>query len=204
MVKLNKIYTKTGDDGTTGLVGGARVAKNDPRMAAIGDVDELNSVLGVAICQLDDAKLLKSLQVIQNDLFDLGADLATPADEGDDFAPSEMVLRITPSQVERLESEIDAVNDGLDPLTSFILPGGTKAGALLHSARVVARRAERRAWTAVREHPETTSSWPAKYLNRLSDLLFILSRVANDGDDVLWVPGGERGPDNVGGSGSSD
>ena len=192
MVKLNKIYTKTGDDGTTGLVGGARVAKNDPRMAAIGDVDELNSVLGVAICQLDDAKLLKSLQVIQNDLFDLGADLATPADEGDDFAPSEMVLRITPSQVERLESEIDAVNDGLDPLTSFILPGGSNAAAAIHLARATARRAERTAVSAAQVmalNPQALA-----YLNRLSDYLFVVARMLNNGgkSDILWVRGGLR------------
>src|SRR5688572_30316080 len=192
MVKLNKIYTKTGDDGTTGLVGGARVAKNDPRMAAIGDVDELNSVLGVAICQLDDAKLLKSLQVIQNDLFDLGADLATPADESNDFAPSEMVLRITPSQVERLESEIDAVNDGLDPLTSFILPGGSNAAAAIHLARATARRAERTAVSAAQVmalNPQALA-----YLNRLSDYLFVVARMLNnDGkSDILWVPGASR------------
>ncbi|MBF6603797.1 MAG: cob(I)yrinic acid a,c-diamide adenosyltransferase [Sphingorhabdus sp.] len=192
MVKLNKIYTKTGDDGTTGLVGGARVAKNDPRMAAIGDVDELNSVLGVAICQLDDGKLLKSLQVIQNDLFDLGADLATPADEGDDFAPSEMVLRITPSQVERLESEIDAVNDGLDPLTSFILPGGSNAAAAIHLARATARRAERTAVSAAQVmalNPQALA-----YLNRLSDYLFVVARMLNNGgkSDILWVPGASR------------
>lgn len=192
MVKLNKIYTKTGDDGTTGLVGGARVAKNDPRMAAIGDVDELNSVLGVAICQLDDAELLKSLQVIQNDLFDLGADLATPADEGDDFAPSEMVLRVTPSQVERLESEIDAVNDGLDPLTSFILPGGSNAAAAIHLARATARRAERTAVSAAQVmalNPQALA-----YLNRLSDYLFVVARMLNNGgkSDILWVPGASR------------
>ena len=192
MVKLNKIYTKTGDDGTTGLVGGARVAKNDPRMAAIRYVDELNSVLGVAICQLDNAKLLKSLQVIQNDLFDLGADLATPADEGDDFAPSEMVLRITPSQVERLESEIDAVNDGLDPLTSFILPGGSNAAAAIHLARATARRAERTAVSAAQVmalNPQALA-----YLNRLSDYLFVVARMLNNGgkSDILWVPGASR------------
>lgn len=192
MVKLNKIYTKTGDDGTTGLVGGARVAKNDPRMAAIGDVDELNSVLGVAICQLDDAELLKSLQVIQNDLFDLGADLATPADKDDDFAPSEMVLRVTHSQVDRLESEIDAINDGLDPLTSFILPGGNNAAAAIHLARATARRAERTAVSAAQVmaiNPQALA-----YLNRLSDYLFVLGRMLNNGGkaDILWVPGASR------------
>ncbi|HEY9092418.1 cob(I)yrinic acid a,c-diamide adenosyltransferase [Parasphingorhabdus sp.] len=192
MVKLNKIYTKTGDDGTTGLVGGARVAKNDPRMAAIGDVDELNSALGVAICQLDDAELLKSLQVIQNDLFDLGADLATPADNDDDFAPSEMVLRVTHSQVDRLESEIDAINDGLDPLTSFILPGGNNAAAAIHLARATARRAERTAVSAAQVmaiNPQALA-----YLNRLSDYLFVLGRMLNNGGkaDILWVPGASR------------
>jgi cob(I)alamin adenosyltransferase len=124
MVKLNKIYTKTGDDGTTGLVDGSRIAKNDPRMAAIGDVDELNSALGVAICEITDEALVQTLRIIQNDLFDLGADLATPPVDGDDFSPSEMILRVVPSQVERLEKAIDAATAELNPLTSFILPGG--------------------------------------------------------------------------------
>ena len=140
MVRLNKIYTKTGDDGTTGLVDGSRIAKNDPRMAAIGDVDELNSALGVAICEITDEALVQTLRIIQNDLFDLGADLATPAVDGDDFSPSEMILRVVPSQVERLEKAIDAATAELDPLTSFILPGGAKAAAAIHLVRAVARR----------------------------------------------------------------
>lgn len=192
MVKLNKIYTKTGDDGTTGLVDGSRIVKNDVRMAAIGDVDELNSALGVAICDINDAQLVKALRVIQNDLFDLGADLATPAGEGDDFTPSDMVLRVTPSQVERLESEIDAANDHLDPLTSFILPGGDKSAAAIHLARAIARRAERAAVTAAQVmaiNPQALA-----YINRLSDYLFVLGRVLNDGGkaDILWVPGASR------------
>lgn len=192
MVKLNKIYTKTGDDGTTGLVDGSRIAKNNARMAAIGDVDELNSALGLAICEVKDAVLAQSLRTIQNDLFDLGADLATPAGEGDDFAPSEMVLRVTPSQVERLESEIDAVNDHLDPLTSFILPGGEKSAAAIHLARAIARRAERAAVSAAQVmaiNPQALA-----YINRLSDYLFVLGRMLNNAGkaDILWVPGASR------------
>lgn len=192
MVKLNKIYTKTGDDGTTGLVDGSRIAKNDARMAVIGDVDELNSALGLAICNVADAALVQSLRAIQNDLFDLGADLATPAGEGDDFMPSEMVLRVTPSQVERLEIEIDAVNDHLDPLTSFILPGGDKSAAAVHLARAIARRAERTAVGAAQVmaiNPQALA-----YINRLSDYLFVLGRMLNDNGkaDILWVPGASR------------
>ncbi|WP_321325669.1 cob(I)yrinic acid a,c-diamide adenosyltransferase [uncultured Parasphingorhabdus sp.] len=192
MVKLNKIYTRTGDDGTTGLVDGSRIAKNDPRMAAIGDVDELNSVLGVAICEIADDTLVQTLRVIQNDLFDLGADLATPAAEGDDFTPSEMVLRVVPSQVERLEKAIDAATAELDPLTSFILPGGTKAAAAIHLVRAVARRTERTCVAAVR----ATSINPQAlaYINRLSDYMFVVGRALNRGgkDDILWVPGASR------------
>ena len=192
MVKLNKIYTRTGDDGTTGLVDGSRLAKNSPRMAAIGDVDELNSSLGSAICEITDETLIRTLRVIQNDLFDLGADLATPAAVEDDFAPSQMVLRIVPSQVERLEKEIDAANADLDPLTSFILPGGSKAAAAIHCARAIARRAERTCVAAAREmaiNPQALA-----YINRLSDYLFVLGRALNSGgsDDILWVPGASR------------
>lgn len=192
MVKLNKIYTKTGDDGTTGLVDGSRTTKNNARMAAIGDVDELNSALGLAICEVVDAAVAQSLRTIQNDLFDLGADLATPASEGDDFAPSEMILRVTPSQVERLESEIDAVNDHLDPLTSFILPGGEKSAAAIHLARAIARRAERAAVSAAQVmaiNPQALA-----YINRLSDYLFVLGRMLNNAGkaDILWVPGASR------------
>lgn len=192
MVKLNKIYTKTGDDGTTGLVDGSRIAKNDPRMAAIGDVDELNSALGLAICAVSDDELVANLRLIQNDLFDLGADLATPAEEGDDFEPSEMVLRITPSQVERLEADIDVANNQLEPLTSFILPGGKDDAAAIHLARAICRRAERVAVSAsqsVSINPQALA-----YLNRLSDYLFVLGRLLNDGGkaDILWVPGASR------------
>lgn len=192
MVKLNKIYTKTGDDGTTGLVDGSRLAKNAPRMAAIGDVDELNSTLGLAICEITDNALVQTLRIVQNDLFDLGADLATPAAEGDDFAPSQMVLRMVPAQVQRLETEIDAVNAGLDPLTSFILPGGAKAAAAVHCARAIARRAERTCVAAAQEmaiNPQALA-----YINRLSDYLFVLGRALNNGgkDDILWVPGASR------------
>ena len=192
MVKLNKIYTKTGDDGTTGLVDGSRIAKNDPRMAAIGDVDELNSALGVAICEITDHALVQQLRIIQNDLFDLGADLATPASDGDDFAPSEMVLRVVPSQVERLEKAIDAATAELDPLTSFILPGGAKAAAAVHLVRAVARRTERTCVAAGRNmsiNPQALA-----YINRLSDYLFVLGRALNNGgkDDILWVPGASR------------
>lgn len=192
MVKLNKIYTRTGDDGTTGLVDGSRIAKNDLRMAAIGDVDELNSALGVAICEIADDALVQELRIVQNDLFDLGADLATPAEAGDDFAPSEMVLRIVPSQVARLEARIDSATAALDPLTSFILPGGAKAAAAVHLVRAVARRTERTCVAAGEEmslNPQALA-----YINRLSDYLFVLGRKLNNGgtDDILWVPGGSR------------
>lgn len=192
MVKLNKIYTRTGDDGTTGLVDGSRVAKSDPRMAAIGDVDELNSALGLAICEISDDPLVQTLRIIQNDLFDLGADLATPAADGDDFTPSEMVLRVTTSQVERLEKEIDTVNGDLEPLTSFILPGGDKAAAAIHCARAIARRAERTCVTAAQQM--SVNPQALAYVNRLSDYLFVLGRALNNGgkNDILWVPGASR------------
>ncbi|MEM8918386.1 MAG: cob(I)yrinic acid a,c-diamide adenosyltransferase [Pseudomonadota bacterium] len=192
MVKLNKIYTKTGDDGTTGLVDGSRIAKNDPRMAAIGDVDELNSVIGMAISTIDAPDTVKTLRVIQNDLFDLGADLATPVGEDEDFTPSEMVLRVTGSQVERLESDIDKINANLDPLTSFILPGGSEAAAAIHLARAVARRAERTLVSAA--NTLAINPLALTYINRLSDFLFVLARAANGGGkgDILWVPGASR------------
>ncbi|QGN55231.1 cob(I)yrinic acid a,c-diamide adenosyltransferase [Novosphingobium sp. Gsoil 351] len=188
MVKLNKIYTRTGDDGTTGLVDGSRRAKHDPRMAAIGDVDELNSALGLAALAVDGATLA-DLRRIQNDLFDLGADLATP---GDDFAPSDMVLRIVSPQVAWLERAIDAANAPLAPLTSFILPGGSEAAARVHLARAVARRAER-ATTALADS-EPVNPQGLAYLNRLSDYLFVLARAINarGEGDVQWVPGANR------------
>jgi cob(I)alamin adenosyltransferase len=188
MVKLNKIYTRTGDDGTTGLVDGSRSAKDAPRMAAIGDVDELNCTLGTVALHLDGAALAR-IRMIQNDLFDLGADLATP---GEDFTPGEMTLRVVPSQVDRLEAELDAMNVDLTPLASFILPGGSPAAAALHIARSTCRRAERTAVAAARSvalNPEAL-----KYLNRLSDYLFVMGRAenANGADDILWVPGASR------------
>ncbi len=185
MVKLNRIYTRTGDAGTTGLVDGSRVSKADARLAAIGEVDEANSAIGVAILSLDDVGVRAALTRIQNDLFDLGADLATP---GDDFEPSEMVLRIVPAQVARLEAEIDAMNADLPPLTSFILPGG--AAAHLHVARAVTRRAER----AVVAMGAVANPQALAYLHRLSDFLFAACRPVNKtgGGDVEWVPGAMR------------
>ncbi|MCH4893305.1 MULTISPECIES: cob(I)yrinic acid a,c-diamide adenosyltransferase [unclassified Sphingomonas] len=188
MVRLNRIYTRTGDDGSTGLVDGSRVSKADPRIAVIGDVDEVNSLIGVASTLLagDDLALLRR---IQNDLFDLGADLATP---GDDYTPGDMVLRIVAGQIAWLESTIDRVNGGLAPLTSFILPGGSPAAAALHVARATARRAERTAVAASATVP--LNPLALTYLNRLSDFLFVFARHVNqlaDGD-VLWVPGASQ------------
>jgi len=186
MVRLNKIYTRTGDDGTTGLVDGSRLPKHAPRLEAVGAVDEANSVLGWAILALDEAG---DLVRIQNDLFDLGADLATP---GDDFAPSNKVLRIVPAQAEWLEQRIDAANESLAPLTSFILPGGSEAAARLHQARASVRRAER-AMTALAA-AEPVNPAALAYVNRLSDYLFVLARAANAGGkgDPLWTPGANR------------
>lgn len=186
MVKLNKIYTRTGDDGTTGLVDGSRRAKHDARMQAIGDVDEANSLIGLAAVA-SQAATARDLQRIQNDLFDLGADLATP---GEDFAPSEMVLRVVPSQVAWLETAIDALNEALPPLTSFILPGGSEVAARVHVARAVVRRAERSAVALASAEPVNPQA--LAYLNRLSDYLFVLARATNAGGDPLWVPGASR------------
>lgn len=188
MVKLNKIYTRTGDDGTTGLVDGSRAPKDALRMAAIGDVDEANSAIGAAALHAG-GEMLARIRTIQNDLFDLGADLATP---GEDFTPGEMALRIVARQIERLESEIDAMNAGMPPLTSFILPGGTPLGAALHMARSITRRAERCAVTAA--HNVSLNPLALAYLNRLSDWLFVAARYANgEGrDDILWIPGASR------------
>ncbi|MDP1028003.1 cob(I)yrinic acid a,c-diamide adenosyltransferase [Sphingomonas sp. KR1UV-12] len=189
MVRLTKIYTRTGDDGSTGLVDGSRVSKAAARMAAIGDVDEANSALGVALTDIDEGTIRDALLAVQNDLFDLGADLATP---GDDFAPGELVLRIVPEQVARLEQEIDRVNADLSPLRSFILPGGSAGAAALHLARAVTRRAERAMVAAAGDaaiNPHALS-----YINRLSDFLFVAARALNQNGagDVLWVPGGTR------------
>lgn len=192
MVKLTKIYTRKGDDGTTGLVGGARLPKHSPRMIAIGEVDEANSVLGFAAAALAESAHAASIFRIQNDLFDLGADLATPADEGEDFAPSEMVLRIVSAQVTWLEQAIDAAMEHLRPLDSFILPGGSELAARLHLARAAARRAERAMTALAAEEPVNPQA--LAYINRLSDYLFVLARVANDhgAADVKWIPGANR------------
>jgi cob(I)alamin adenosyltransferase len=193
MVKLNKIYTRTGDDGTTGLVDGSRVAKNDARMHAIGEVDEANSTLGLAIVFLeksgDQSALVADLRRIQNDLFDLGADIATP---GTQFDPSPMELRIVQTQVDWLESSIDAANEALPPLTSFILPGGSDGAAAAHMARAITRRAERALVSAAKD--VSINPLALQYLNRLSDYLFVICRAINAprGGDILWVPGASR------------
>jgi cob(I)alamin adenosyltransferase len=189
MVKLNRIYTRTGDDGTTGLADGSRLAKDAPRVAAYGTVDEANAAIGVAVLQAGGEHRAMLLRV-QNDLFDLGADLATPG-EPEGWTP----LRIAPSQVLRLEAEIDAMNAALAPLNSFVLPGGTALSAQLHVARTIVRRAEREAVTAAAQ--TGVSDTALQYLNRLSDHLFVMGRHANlpahGGEgDVLWVPAQNR------------
>ncbi|MGW4123847.1 cob(I)yrinic acid a,c-diamide adenosyltransferase [Nocardia sp. NPDC004711] len=187
-VHLTRIYTRTGDDGTTGLSDFSRVDKTDPRLIAYADCDETNAALGVAIALgQPDERMLGVLRSIQNDLFDAGADLSTPVVAEPKYPP----LRITQVYIDRLEKWCDEFNEPLAPLNSFILPGGTPLAALLHTARTVARRAERSAWAAVAAHPDDTNALPAKYLNRLSDLLFILGRVANPDGDILWRPGGD-------------
>jgi cob(I)alamin adenosyltransferase len=186
-VHLTRIYTRTGDDGTTGLSDFSRVPKTDLRLVAYADCDETNAAIGVAIALGNpDERIRNALRHIQNDLFDAGADLSTPVVENPEHPP----LRITQDYIDRLESWCDEFNEGLPALNSFVLPGGTPLSALLHTARTVARRAERSAWAAVAAHGDSVSVLPAKYLNRLSDLLFILSRVANPDGDVLWQPGG--------------
>jgi cob(I)alamin adenosyltransferase len=185
VVKLNKIYTRTGDSGSAGLVDGSRVSKASQRMAAIGEVDEANAAIGVAMAAVDDAVLTNRLLDIQNDLFDLGADVATPGQV-------DGALRIVAGQVERLEREIDAMNAELEPLTSFILPSGPPGVAALHLARGVVRRAERGA-VALNE-VEPLNPQLLAYLNRLSDHLFVAARhvAAREGGDVLWRPGATR------------
>jgi cob(I)alamin adenosyltransferase len=188
-VVLSKIYTRTGDDGTTNLGDMSRTAKTDPRLTAYADVDEANSAIGVAIAMGDlPEDIVTVLTRVQNDLFDVGADLCTPVVENPEFPP----LRVTDEYVDRLEADCDTHNAGLPALRSFILPGGTRGAALLHVARTVARRAERSTWAALEAH-EDMNPLAARYLNRLSDLLFILGRIANsEVGDVLWKPGGER------------
>jgi cob(I)alamin adenosyltransferase len=185
VVKLNKIYTRTGDGGSAGLVDGSRVSKSSLRMAAIGEVDEANAAIGIAIAELDGGEVAKRLLGIQNDLFDLGADVATPGEV-------EGALRIVSSQVERLEREIDEMNASLQPLTSFILPSGSAAVSALHLARAVVRRAERAA-VALHE-AEPLNPQLLAYLNRLSDHLFVAARfvAAREDGDVLWQPGATR------------
>jgi cob(I)alamin adenosyltransferase len=186
LVKLNKIYTRTGDGGSAGLVDGSRISKASLRMAAIGEVDEANAAIGVAIAALDEGAITDQLLEIQNDLFDLGADVATPGEV-------DGALRIVMSQVERLEQAIDAMNADLAPLESFILPGGSASVAALHLARAIVRRAERAA-VALNE-AEPLNPHLLSYLNRLSDHLFVAARfvAAREGGDVLWKPGATRG-----------
>lgn len=193
MVRLNKIYTRTGDDGTTGLGSGERRPKSDLRVDAYGTVDEANACIGLARIhtQAGFPELDAMLGRIQNDLFDLGADLATP-DTGKklDYEP----LRIIASQVARVEADIDELNKKLEPLRSFVLPGGSEAAAALHLARTVARRAERIMVALAQEPDEQVNGDGLKYINRVSDLLFVAARVVNDNGnaDVLWVPGQNR------------
>lgn len=188
-IHLTRIYTRTGDDGTTGLSDFSRVAKTDPRLIAYADCDETNAALGVLMALgSPSAELAAVIARVQNELFDLGADMATPVDPEPKYPP----LRVTQEYVDRLEADCDRFNELLTPLTSFILPGGTPAGALLHVARTIARRAERSAWALMADDAERTNPLAPRYLNRLSDLLFILGRVANPEGDVTWVPGGDR------------
>jgi len=190
-VVLSRIYTRTGDDGSTGLADGSRTAKTDSRLAAYADVEEANCAIGMAITfgalSPDVARLLGR---VQNELFDVGADLANPVTQS---PPPYPPLRIEEDYITRLEGECDSYNSDLPTLRSFLLPCGSPGTTLLHMARTVTRRAERSAWAAIAEHGDAVSPLPARYLNRLSDLLFILARQANLGhDDVLWKPGGER------------
>ena len=190
-VHLTRIYTKTGDTGTTALGDGTRVPKTDPRIEAYADVDETNAAIGVVLALAQaPAEIVEILRSVQNDLFDVGADLCTPISLDPKYPP----LRITEAYVTRLEGWCDEFNARLSKLDSFVLPGGTRAAALLHVARTVCRRAERRSWALIEAERDHTNPLAATYLNRLSDLLFILARVANvpRGGDVLWQPGGGR------------
>jgi cob(I)alamin adenosyltransferase len=188
-VHLTRIYTRTGDAGTTALGDFSRVAKTDPRIAAYADVDECNAAIGVALAagQLSD-DIRGPLIIVQNDLFDVGADLCNPISPEPAYPP----LRVTEQYITRLENWCDEFNEALPKLDSFILPGGTPGAAYLHVARTVARRAERSTWALLAVDPQHTNPLTAQYLNRLSDLLFILCRVANPDGDVKWLPGGDR------------
>ncbi len=198
MVKLTKIYTKSGDKGTTVLGNGRRVAKTHLRVEAYGTVDEANAIIGTAIvaCRAAGQPTLDAvaaeLELIQHDLFDVGADLCTPVEAEEE---SGQRLRVEPGQTERIEKTIDRYNAELEPLTSFVLPGGTSAAAALHTARTVVRRAERLTVALAENEPDSVSDEAVRYLNRLSDLMFVLARIANDGGktDVLWQPGKTRG-----------
>ena len=189
MVRINRVYTKTGDGGETALGNGQRVAKTDSRIEAYATVDEANSCIGVIIALGEDVVLPEILEVlvnIQNDMFDVGADLCTPASE----APKAKELRVTEKHVKYIETYIDIFNTPLDPLKSFVLPSGTVAASHLHVARTVTRRAERAVWAAIEEHGESVNTLPAIYLNRLSDLLFVLARFCNRSiGDKIWLPG---------------
>jgi cob(I)alamin adenosyltransferase len=191
MVNLTRIYTKTGDDGTTSLGDMSRTSKNDPRLEAYATVDEANSAIGVvlALGGIKDEEITKLLVRIQNDLFDVGADLCTPIVDNPTVEP----LRVLESQIDYLEKQIDKYNESLEPLRTFVLPSGTPASALLHVARTVVRRAERNTWHAIHSFGGGVNPVTAKYLNRLSDLLFVLARTANkEIGDQLWVPGANR------------
>jgi cob(I)alamin adenosyltransferase len=194
MVNLTRIYTRTGDDGSTALGDMSRTSKNDSRLHAFADVDEANSQLGVVLAtRALPGAITELLTVVQNDLFDVGADLCTPITPDPAYPP----LRVEQSYVDRLEAACDEYNAGLEPLRSFVLPAGTPTAAALHVARTVVRRAERSTWAALEEHTASMNPLTATYLNRLSDLLFILARVANTPalggpGDVLWVPGAQR------------
>jgi cob(I)alamin adenosyltransferase len=189
-VVLSRIYTRTGDDGSTALGDGSRTAKTDPRLAAYADVDEANCAIGAAVTLGGLPADLTSLLIrIQNELFDVGADLCNPVGENPPYPP----LRVSEDYITSLERQCDAHNEGLPTLRSFVLPGGTPGSALLHTARTVVRRAERTTWAAFEQHGPTMNPLTARYLNRLSDLLFILARKANEpAGDLLWKPGGER------------
>lgn len=191
MVKLNKIYTRTGDDGSTGLVDGSRLSKASPRVSAYGDVDETNAIIGLVRLHLESRRLDAMLARIQNDLFDLGADLATPLPKEDE-EDSEYALRMVAAQSTRLEEELDALNTDLEPLNSFVLPGGSPPAAYLHQARTVCRRAERMCVDMLGATPVNPHA--LTYLNRLSDFLFVAARWCNDQgqSDVKWVPGANR------------
>ncbi|MFB7937064.1 cob(I)yrinic acid a,c-diamide adenosyltransferase [Streptomyces sp. NPDC004779] len=190
MVNLTRIYTRTGDQGTTALGDMSRTAKTDLRIAAYADANEANAVIGTVLALGQPAEeVVTVLTRVQNDLFDVGADLATPVVENPEYPP----LRVEQSYVDKLEADCDRFLEELEKLRSFILPGGTPGAALLHQACTVVRRAERSTWAALEVHGETMNPLTATYLNRLSDLLFILARTANKAvGDVLWVPGGDR------------